>query len=113
MFQVGFGEAAVIVGVALLVLGPERLPHYAAEAGKALRKLRRMAQNATDDLRSELGPEFAEMDIADLHPRRFVRKHLMDDDDNDVMSESPLRERRISPRALEPGERPPYDADAT
>ena len=115
MFQVGFGEAVVVIVVVLLVVGPERLPHYAAEAGKMLRQLRRMAQNASADLRSELGPEFADVDLADLHPRRFVRKHLLEDleDLDDTDDRPPARARRAPERALEAGERPPYDADAT
>jgi sec-independent protein translocase protein TatB len=118
VFQVGIGEAAVIAVVAILVIGPERLPKYAAEAGRLLRQLRRMAQDASADLRSELGPEFADVDIADLHPKRFVRKHLFEDFDTLGLDDAPTTATRTQPpaeraRPLEPGERPPYDADAT
>ena len=117
MFQVGFGEALVIAVVAVLVIGPERLPHYAAEAGRMLRQLRRMANDASSEIRSELGPEFADVDLADLHPKRFVRKHLLDDfdlDDGPAATTSPAgtaRRARVQP--LDEGERPPYDTDAT
>jgi sec-independent protein translocase protein TatB len=103
--DVGFGEVVVLLLVAILVVGPERLPRYAAEAGRMLRRLRDVAKGAQENLRTELGPDFADVDIRDLHPRRFVQKHLFDDDDE------PVGRGRVE--ALAEGERPPYDADAT
>jgi sec-independent protein translocase protein TatB len=103
--NVGWMELLVIAVVGLIVLGPERLPKAAADAAKLLRQLRAMARNATADLKSELGPEMADLDLASLHPRRIVQSALFDDDDE------PLSARRGVP--LRPGETPPYDADAT
>src|SRR3954447_11752348 len=116
MFHVGIGELLLIVVVALFVIGPARLPKYAADAGRMLRQLRLMAKQASSQVREELGPEFADVELADLHPRRFVRKHLFEDlDDDDVAggmpTPAPPAARRARP--LEPGERPPYDAEAT
>ena len=116
MFHVGIGEVLVIAVVALFVIGPTRLPKYAAEAGRMLRQLRLMAKQASSSVREELGPEFADVEFADLHPRRFVRKHLFEDlDDDDVAggmpTTAPLPAAKARP--LEPGERPPYDAEAT
>lgn len=68
--------------IALIVFGPERLPALAAQAGRAIRELRKMAEGATSQLKENLGPEFeqfADLDIVDLHPKRFVQKHLMDE----------------------------------
>lgn len=110
MFHVGFGEVLVIAVVALFVVGPARLPKYAADAGRMLRQLRLMAKQASSSVREELGPEFADLELADLHPRRFVRKHLFEDLDDDPGETSPVP---TKPAALEPGERPPYDAEAT
>jgi sec-independent protein translocase protein TatB len=131
VFHVGFGELLVIVVIALFVVGPTRLPKVAAEAGRMLRQLRLMAKQATASVRDELGPEFADVELADLHPRRFVRKHLFEDlDDDDVRDGMPTTSPATSPptsttttstasdatnsvRRLEAGERPPYDAEAT
>jgi sec-independent protein translocase protein TatB len=116
MFHVGLGEVIVIAVVALFVVGPERLPKYAAEAGRMLRQLRRMAKQASATVREELGPDFADVELADLHPRRFVRKHLFEDlDDDDVRGGVPTTAppQAPSPPALAAGERPPYDAEAT
>jgi sec-independent protein translocase protein TatB len=112
VFHIGFGEVAVIVVIALFVVGPERLPKLAADAGRMLRQFRTMARNATTQVREELGPEFADVNLSDLNPRTFVRKHLLEDlDDEDVAGGLPT----TSPMAqrLTVGERPPYDSDAT
>lgn len=113
MFGVGLTELAVIVFVAVIVFGPDRLPELAKQAGQMARKLRQFATSARDELRSELGPEFADLELTDLDPRTIVRKHiaeaLADDDDDDGTG------RRRSPASLplESGERPPYDPEAT
>lgn len=105
MFDVGLGEALLLLVLALIIFGPDQLPKVASQAGRALRQLRTMANSARDDLREGLGPEFADFDMADLNPRRFVRKHLLEDtDDRDQVTEEPL---------LPFGERPPYDTEAT
>ena len=85
----------------------------ASQAGRALRELRRLADGARDDLRDGLGPDFADFDLTDLHPRNFVRKHLLDGfGDGTAEPESPDTVAGTAP-ALAPGESPPYDPEAT
>jgi sec-independent protein translocase protein TatB len=69
----------VLAVIALVVFGPHELPKIAQQAGRALRDLRKIAEGAKADLREGLGPEFQDFDFEDLNPRRFVRKHLLDD----------------------------------
>jgi sec-independent protein translocase protein TatB len=78
---VGWAEIVVLLLIGLFVFGPEKLPKAARDAGRLLRQLRQMATGVRNDIRSELGPEFADFDIRTLHPRTFVRKHLMEEDD--------------------------------
>src|SRR3954471_19691653 len=116
MFHVGIGELLLIVVVALFVIGPARLPKYAADAGRMLRQLRLMAKQASSQVREELGPEFADVELADLHPRRFVRKHLFGDLDGDGRADGMPAHAPPTPAKSQPlkaGERPPYDAEAT
>ncbi len=113
MFGIGFGELVVIAFLAVLVFGPDRLPELAKQAGQMARKLRSFANNTRDELRSELGPEFADLELRDLDPRVIVRKHiteaLAEEEEADVAGGKQARDRRL----LEAGERPPYDLEAT
>jgi sec-independent protein translocase protein TatB len=79
VFDLSLTKLLVLAVIALVVFGPHELPKIAAQAGRALRDLRRIAEGAKADLREGLGPEFQDFDFEDLNPRRFVQKHLLDD----------------------------------
>jgi sec-independent protein translocase protein TatB len=122
--DLNFTKLLVLGVVALLVFGPDRLPAIAAQAGRALRELRRMAEGAKSELQENLGPEFTNFDINDLNPKNFVRKHLVDEftgegalfgrmAGNGANGDGGLTGRGMSAVTLTPGESPPYDAEAT
>ncbi|MBD8870262.1 sec-independent translocase [Nocardioides donggukensis] len=116
MFDVGLSELAVIAFIAVFVFGPDRLPDLARQAGRFLRQVRAMANSARDDLRKELGPDYADLELRDLDPRTIVRKHVleaMDDDEDDDRADRDGAGGRHGRRPLDEGERPPYDAEAT
>ena len=75
----------MIVVVALLVFGPDRLPKVAADAARMLRQVRLMAASARKDLVDAAGLEDdGEMsqtlrDLRDLDPRRAMQGALSDD----------------------------------
>ncbi len=56
MFDVNGGEMLLLAGIALVVLGPDRLPGYAAQAARLIRQVRTMADNAKDHAREQIGP---------------------------------------------------------
>ena len=107
--HVGWGELAVLAVVGLVIFGPDRLPSIIKDGARLLRELRTMARGAAADLKAELGPEMAELDLASLHPRRIVSSFL--DDEPDVVP-APLPA-PAEPAHLAVGETPPYDLDAT
>ncbi len=109
MFGVGLPELAVIAFVAVLVFGPDKLPEFARQAGRMARQLRAFANQARDELREELGPEYADLELRDLDPRTIVRKHIVEAM-NDGMNEP---EPRAPILPLADGEHPPYDLEAT
>ncbi|HEY0902301.1 MAG TPA: sec-independent translocase [Marmoricola sp.] len=113
MFGVGLPELAVILVVGIVVFGPDRLPEYARQAGRMVRQLRRFAQSAQDDLRSELGPEFADLKLTDLDPRVALRKHILEAIDDDLGPAGVPAPRPPARDLLGPDERPPYDVEAT
>jgi sec-independent protein translocase protein TatB len=109
MFGVGLPELAVIAFVAVLVFGPDKLPDFARQAGRMMRTVRQFANQARDELRSELGPEYADLDLRDLDPRSIVKKHIAE-----AMKEiEEEEERRQSAVPISVTERPPFDMDAT
>ena len=108
--DIGFGELIVIALVAILVFGPDKLPELAKQAGAMLRKARQFANSARDELREELGPEYADLELRDLDPRTIVRKHIIEAM-NDAEDEAKPKRKGLRP--LKAGELPPYDVEAT
>jgi sec-independent protein translocase protein TatB len=72
VFDIGFGEFVLIAIVALLVLGPERLPVTLRAVGRAIREFRR----ATNELRAQIDVDGSlrdlrrQMDVDDPPVRR-------------------------------------------
>jgi sec-independent protein translocase protein TatB len=118
LFDLSIPKILILLVLGLMIFGPQQLPKIAAQAGQALRELRRLADNAKADLTEGLGPEFRDFDFNDLNPRHLVRKHLFDDmSDDDYrwpdMTDAPAAPVAPSIPVLEPGEVPPYDTEAT
>ena len=72
-------EFMLLLVLAVILFGPERLPDLARKAARLLRYLRTVAGSAQQQLSKELGPEFENLDFRDLNPKAFVQKHLLDD----------------------------------
>jgi len=133
VFDLSVTKILVLAVIALVVFGPNELPKVAAKAGQALRDLRRIADGAKADLKEGLGPEFADFDLDDLNPKRFVQKHLMEGFEEPVAatvkaangsangsvngvngsSTANGTANGTSKPSLAAGERPPYDSEAT
>lgn len=106
MFDVGLPELFVLALVALFVFGPDKLPDVARQAARMVNTARRTLSSVRAQVTSELGPEYANLDLRDLNPRTFVQKHLLADLDDDT----PALEGHAP---LEPGEIAPFDHEAT
>lgn len=113
--DLSFGKILVLAVIAIVIFGPDKLPKMAAQAGRALRELRRMADGATRDLREGLGPEFSDFDVRDLHPGNFVRKHLFEDLEGDAAASGDPGQsaERAATATLAREETPPFDPEAT
>ena len=77
-FDFGAGEIFGLAILAMLLVGPERLPKLAVEAAQWVKKLRGLASTATNELRENLGPGFEDLQVKDLHPKTFIKKHIGD-----------------------------------
>lgn len=129
MFGLSFEKLFVLVVVALFVLGPERLPAAAAWAGQTIRKVKGFASGASEQLRSEFGPEFDQLrqplqelraPLQELRalrdPRAAIVKHLLSDPAPppsgtiDLIKPVPV----VAGAAAAPRPTaPPFDGDAT
>ena len=79
LLDINAPEFVLLLVLAVILFGPERLPDLARKAARVIRYVRTMASSAQEQLSKELGPEFENMDLRDLNPRTFVQKHLLDD----------------------------------
>ncbi len=75
MFGLGAGEIAIIVVLAVILWGPDKLPELARKAARLIRFFRQVANNAQVTVRNELGPGFEDFDITD--PKGSVRRYVM------------------------------------
>jgi sec-independent protein translocase protein TatB len=102
VFGINGSEFIVLLVVAAIVLGPERLPQYAAQLARLVRELRRMAQGATAQMREELGPEFDDIDWRKLDPRQYDPRRIVREalSDSDLDPEDPLGLRGVDRRSL-------------
>lgn len=69
MFDIGFSELLVVFVVALLILGPERLPHAAKTAGLWVRKIRRTIGTVQREINAQLDQEELQQKIAETNQR--------------------------------------------
>ena len=102
MFGINGSEFIVLLVVAAIVLGPERLPQYAAQLARLVRELRRMAQGASAQMRDELGPEFDDIDWRKLDPRQYDPRRIVREalSDSDIDPQDPLGLRGVDRRSL-------------
>lgn len=89
MFDIGLGEISIILVIALLVFGPDRLPAMAKQAASFIRDLRAMVAKARQDLSDsvdDLGIDTKDLkELANLrNPKSFVRSKLLDGEFDDL-----------------------------
>ena len=108
--------------MALVIIGPERVPEYAQKFKELVKTIRGYATGATEDLKETLGPEFSDMDWRKLDPRQYdprviVREALMEDDQErasgSTASTAVTSVAAPTVRRLARGERAPFDTEAT
>ena len=121
-FGLTFDKLLIIGIIAVFLLGPDRLPYYAAQLAKLVKSLRRMATGAKERMREEMGPEFDDVDWKRLDPRqydprRIIREALLEEEQPaaPVATAAPPRESAYAQRQrrLREGQPAPFDAEAT
>lgn len=107
MFGMGWSEIFVIGIVGVLVFGPDKLPEFARQSARFVRTVRRMAQDAKNDLGRELGQDLSGLNLRDLDPREVVRRTILED------SPPAFPPASATPPELPRGDLPPIDPEAT
>lgn len=97
-FGIGFGELVLIAIVALIVLGPERLPGAFREVAKFIRMLRNLSREFTD----QFGDEFKALE--DLDPRRMLQDAINDIDEEEKAKEESTKatNKKPTPKTTKP-----------
>ena len=88
--NVGWGEFFIVAVVALIVLGPERLPEAMRWVANGIRSVREFASSAQKQLEDDFGSDFEEFrkplqeinQLRSMSPRSLVTKHLLDGDES-------------------------------
>jgi sec-independent protein translocase protein TatB len=86
--DLGAPEVIMLVLLAVLMFGPEKIPGFARKAARVYKYLMNIATGAKDQLADELGPEFRDLSLADLNPKTFISKHLLDTEEVSAFRET-------------------------
>ncbi len=83
MFDISFTEIMVIAVVALIVVGPERLPKVARTLGHLLGRVRRYVSNVKNDIQREMEVE----ELNELHSSVQEAAHSIENSVREEVSE--------------------------
>lgn len=78
-FGINGAELIILILLAVLVLGPEKLPEYARKLTEWIRNLRRMAEGAKSQFKDETGTDFDEIDWKKYDPRQYDPRRIIRD----------------------------------
>ncbi|MGQ3384255.1 sec-independent translocase [Glutamicibacter sp. TV12E] len=130
LFGINGSEFIVLAVLAVVILGPEKLPEYAKKLANLVKEVRRMANGAKEQLRDEVGDEVADIDWRKLDPRqydprRIIKEALVDEFDDAInaaksapnVAAAPVRTAIATETQKQPplaaNEAAPFDSEAT
>ena len=79
VFGINGSEFLVIILVAVIVVGPQRLPEYTRKLTQMVLQLRVFLDNARSQIAEEVGPEMADLDLSSLDPRQYDPRKIVRD----------------------------------
>src|SRR3954451_21641455 len=113
-----FEKLLLIAVLAVVLLGPDRLPRYAAQLARLGKSFKAFTEGAKVRMREEMGPEFDEVDWKKLDPRqydprRIIREALIEDTPAEAAAVVAPVPRTVPRAPAERGVPAPFDAEAT
>ncbi|YAL84020.1 twin-arginine translocase TatA/TatE family subunit [Dermacoccaceae bacterium W4C1] len=131
MFGIDGWEVLILLVLAMVVIGPDKLPEYVAKAREGIRKARDAADGAKGQLKEQMGPDFEDInwrqyDPRQYDPRKIVRQALFDEPGQNQQNPDqaaghvapppeaqPAYEDPYAPAKFDPDRATPWDVDAT
>lgn len=118
---VSIEQILLIALIAAVVVGPERLPHYAQQLARLTKRVKEYAQGARSRVQEEMGDDFTDADWKKLDPRqydprRIIRDALLEDDAPTAPATTAVKPPRTTPlvaEAFSAEDPPPFDSEAT
>ena len=109
MFGINPGEFALLALVAIIVIGPERLPSYSRQLREWIVRGRQMWQQGKQQIQAEVGEDidWKSLDPRQYDPRRIVREALYEP------LPTPDPAKTAGPASGQAPQRAPFDDDAT
>lgn len=95
MFGINGGEFIILLVIAVLVIGPERLPGYAEQLAGIVRRVKTFMADTKVKVSEELGPEIGDVDWAQLDPRRYDPRRIV----RDALLEDTILDPRVKAKA--------------
>lgn len=78
-FGLDLNKLLVIGVIAVVLIGPDRLPHYAELLARFLKRSGEYLKGAKERVTEEMGPEFSETDWRKLDPRQYDPRRIIRD----------------------------------
>jgi TatA/E family protein of Tat protein translocase len=89
MFGIGLPELIIIAIIALLVVGPKKLPELAKSLGKGLTEFKKAADDVTENIKDTLKPDDVKKEVDDFKNSLLFGKK---DDQEDHTQSSPIKD---------------------
>ena len=77
MFGLSVEKLMIIGFLAVIIVGPQRLPVYATTLGRWAKRARLLMNDARSRLSEEIGPEFDDVDWQKLDPRQYDPRRIV------------------------------------
>ncbi|MDN4472810.1 twin-arginine translocase TatA/TatE family subunit [Demequina zhanjiangensis] len=115
MFDINGSEFLIIIVIAMIVIGPQRLPEYAKQLREWVRRGRDLLRQGQQSLKQEVGTDvdWSQYDPRQYDPRRIVREALAEETPPpDTREVNPRVPRKRHPLAKRSGAAP-FDPEST
>jgi len=100
MFGIGLPELIVIAIVALLVVGPKKLPELAKSLGKGLTEFKKAAEDVMENIKDTLKPDDIKKEVDDFKDSLLFGKKE-DQEEHKLSSPTGEEKREHAPKASE------------